>query len=79
MAIIHPWNSEEFGILLENPQLTNEELSRQLATRSVGAINVVRSFIHNFHEGGDLSGLSKLMIYRLQQGFWVCPHCHETH
>ena len=77
MAIILPWNTEEFVILLDNPQLTNEELSRQLTTRSIGAINVVRRFIHSFHAGGNISGLSNLMIHRLQQGSWVCPQCQK--
>jgi len=46
MAKIQPWSLEEFETLLEYPRLTDEELSKQLATRSVGAIRVVRSFIH---------------------------------
>jgi hypothetical protein len=43
------WNSEEFETLLNNPQLTNEDLSILLPRRSAGAINAVRSFIHSYH------------------------------
>ena len=66
MNTISPWNSHEFETLLENPQLTDEEMSGKLKTRSVGAIGLVHSFIHNFHSGGNISGLSKLMIHRLE-------------
>lgn len=66
-------------MLLENPNLTNEELGKKLIDRTVGAIGAVRSFIHNFHMGGDISGLSKLMIHRLEKGSWVCPNCRKTY
>jgi hypothetical protein len=72
------WSIEEFEILLDNPHLTNEELSIQLPRRSAGAINAVRSFIHSFHEGGNDSGLSEMMRGRLEerQGTITCPKCN---
>ena len=69
------WSPEEFEILLQNPQLSDEELSSQLPCRSPGAIGVVRAFIHNFHMGGNVSGLSRMMIRHLEQGSWNCPLC----
>jgi hypothetical protein len=67
------WSKEEFEILLQNHRLMDEELTKLLPRRRVGAIRVVRSFIHSFHRGGNVSGLSKMMIHRLEQGSWACP------
>lgn len=77
MSPAPPWTRREFRILLEHPELSDEELSHQLPKRSTGAIKVVRDFIHNFHRGGDASGLSKMMISRLEQGSWACPRCNQ--
>ena len=71
------WSMWEFGTLLDNPQLTDEQLSSELPRRSVGAISVVRASIHNYHKGGNVSGLSKMMISRLEQGSWTCPRCNK--
>jgi len=77
MARAENWSKEEFEILLQNPQLTDEQLRSQLPRRSLGAIGVVRAFIHNFHKGGSISGVSKMMISRLEKGLWTCPICNE--
>ncbi len=69
------WSQEEFEILLQNPQFTDEELSSLLPKRTTEAIAVIRSFIHNFHRGGNASGLSKMMKARLEQRSWPCPRC----
>jgi len=71
------WSQKEFEILLQNPQLTDEELSRKLTSRTVGAIKTVRDFIHSFHTGGNVSGLSRLMKSRLEQGSWTCARCDQ--
>ena len=77
MSLKANWSPEEFEFLLQRPQLTDEELRDQMPTRS-GAITLVRNFIHSFHTGGDVSGLSKsMMIPRLNRGSWTCPRCGE--
>lgn len=72
------FSKEEFEILLQNHRLTDEELANLLPTRTVGAIRTVRSFIHSFHRGVNVSGLSKMMIHRLEQGSWACPQSDYT-
>lgn len=71
------WNEREFDILLQNHGLSDQELASQLLQRTSGAVGTVRSFIHNFHIGGNVSGLSKMMIKRLQEKSIpvVCPRC----
>jgi len=71
------WSQKEFEFLLQNHRLTDEELSDQLSRRTAEAIATVRAFIHNYHKDGNVSGLSKLMISRLEQGSWTCPWCDE--
>ena len=70
------WTNIEFETLLTNTSLTNEELHDKLSTRSIGAIGVVRCFIDSYHTGGDISGLSNMMINRLKRGSWECPEKH---
>ncbi len=70
------WTEKEFTAVLLNPHSTNEEISA-INGRSVGAISTVRAFIHNYHIRGNISGLSQLMINRLNQGYWECPLCHH--
>jgi hypothetical protein len=77
MVLAPNWSEEEFEILLRNPRLADEELNRQLPRRTVGAIRTVRESIHSFHRGGNVSGLSKVMIHRLVHGSWTCPRCNE--
>ena len=77
MAPAPNWSQKEFEILLQNARCTDEELSGKLPGRSAGAIATVRAFIHNYHKAGNVSGLSELMIRRLEQGSWTCPQCDE--
>jgi len=77
MARAKNWNKEEFEILLQNPRLTDEQLISYLPERSRGAIGVVRAFIHNYHKRGNVSGLSRMMISRLERDPWTCPLCDE--
>lgn len=72
------WSQQEFELLLQNPELTDEELSGALSTRSAGAVGAVRDFAHSYHEGGDVSGLSQMMKRRLKQGSWVCARCGKV-
>lgn len=75
MARAPDWSEQEFETLLRNPQLSDEEVARLLPRRTLGAIGAVRSFLHNFHEGGDISGLSQMMASRLRRGSWTCSKC----
>ena len=71
------WDSEEFGILISNHSLSDEEVAALLPDRSVGAVQVVRGGIHSFHSGGDISMLSAMHRARLEQsaGQVICPVC----
>ena len=71
------WSEQEFNIILLNPHSTDYELSVKLNGRSSGSISNLRAFIHNFHIKGNISGLSKFMITRLDEGYWECPRCHH--
>jgi hypothetical protein len=77
MARAPDWTREEFEILLENPQLTDEERSTHLPRRTVKAIQIVRSIIHGFHRRNDVSCLSKIMLQTLDErrGTNTCPQC----
>ena len=61
------WSVEEFDNVLNNSNLDSLELAQQLPRRTPGAIEVVRKGIHNFHTGGYLSLLSKMLIRRLKE------------
>lgn len=74
VAQAREWEKDEFDILLDNPGLLDEELSRRRG-RTKRAIGVVRSFIHSYHTGGDITGLSEMMKRRLEQRDWNCPRC----
>jgi len=69
------WSESEFEVLLTNSELSNEELVKKLPRRTVGAIEVVRSFIHAYHRGHNISGLSQKMLPRLERGCWTCAKC----
>jgi hypothetical protein len=71
------WSKKEFETLLENPRMSSEELHRHIPTRTTGAIDTVRSFIHSYHIGGNVSGLSKMMVERLKRGNWACSKCRS--
>ncbi len=70
------WTEQEFEELLRNPDLSDEELVAKVG-HSPGAVGVVRNFVHNFHRGLNISGLSQMMIRRLKSAPWVCPVCKE--
>lgn len=71
------WSKQEFESLLQNNHLSDDQLAQLLSRRTAGAVNWVRSGIHNYHRGGNVTMLSKLMLERLQEsdGQIICPHC----
>lgn len=72
------WTIEEFDWLLSNPQLTDQQVAEHGLNRSSSAVSVVRSGIHSFHQGGNVSMLSQMMVARLQAPpSVVCPRCGE--
>jgi hypothetical protein len=71
------WTKEEFGILLQNNSLASEGFTALLPRRSSDAIQVVRSGMHEFHQKGDSTLLSKMMKETLTHAGIVlsCPIC----
>lgn len=74
------WSSDEFRLLLSNPQLTDLQLSDRQLGRSAAAINWVRSAVHDFHLGRKQRILSKSMCGILSTGErgWICPLCRKS-
>jgi len=74
------WSEEEFRVLLDRPDLADEEVAKILIGRSTGAIGVVRAGVHSFHLGGNVSMLSKMMLNYLQRRRepLKCPVCKTT-
>jgi hypothetical protein len=70
------WTEDEFETLLNNPHLSDEELADLLPQRTVEAGQTVRAFVHNYHIGGSMSGVGKMMLQRLEQGSVTCPICN---
>ena len=71
------WTTDEFEVLLQHPALGDEEVAR-MVSRSEAAVGVVRKFVHSYHKGGNVSGLSRMMVSRLQEGGWTCPGCDKV-
>jgi hypothetical protein len=71
------WTEEELLVLLEHPTASDEQLAQMLPGRTVGALGTVRSFLHSYHRGGNVSGLSQMMLRVLERlrGTVVCPIC----
>jgi hypothetical protein len=67
----------DFLILLQHPELRDPEVAKKLS-RSAQAICVVRSFVHSHHTRGNISGLSQMILRRLQKGGWICPICEKV-
>ena len=73
------WEKWEFEIVMNNPELTDEELKKKLP-RTLGAIQVVREGIHMFHmdDRNYKKILSKMMVClledknRLRTQCWKC-------
>lgn len=69
------WTKEEFEILLQHPELSNEELHTLISRRSPGAIAAVRGFVCAYHTPGKAVDLSHMMITRLMKGGYACRRC----
>ena len=59
---------------MQYPQLSDEDLA-QRPNRADGETGSVRTFMHYYHLGLDISSLSRMMLSRLQRGGWTCPLC----
>src|SRR5688572_700112 len=77
MAQAPRWTRGEFELILSGLELSAEELATQLPKRTTGAIEVVRWGIHNYHSGGDLTMLSRMMRRYLDERSepLTCPAC----
>jgi hypothetical protein len=73
------WTPEQCESALDSPHLSDQALGGQI-DRSEGAVQTVRSFLHNYHRGGDISGLSLPMrqAIRKKQGTITCPKCRQV-
>ena len=73
------WTLDEFEVLLNSNQLSDEELAGILPIRSSGAVNIVREGIHAYHRGMNTSMLSKMMLKRLQESKGlICLICGSS-
>ncbi|MBA4106615.1 MAG: hypothetical protein C0485_12730 [Pirellula sp.] len=74
------WSSDEFRLLLSNPELTDMQLSDGQLGRAAAAINWVRSAVHDFHLGREQSILSAAMrgILSTREQKWICPLCRKS-
>jgi len=72
------WSKEEFETLIKHWNLSDADLSVLIPTRTTDAIKVVRSGIHEFHQKGTSSLLSKMMKTYIEQSHGLkCPLCGE--
>jgi hypothetical protein len=62
---------------VQYPQFSDEDLAQRSA-RPSGEAPAVRTLMHYYHLGLGISGLSRLMLSRLQKGGWTCPLCRES-
>ena len=74
------WTQQEFEALLDHADGSDADLLKVVPARSVGAIGVVRSGSHSFHENRDISMLSGMMVavLRERRGRNACPKCGIT-
>ena len=75
-----PWTSDEFEVLRGSHSMSDADLARRLPSRSVGALGWVRSGLHSFHQGGDVSMLSEMMkeTFHKNPGGTTCPRCVQV-
>ena len=74
------WTKEEFELLIQNSTLSDESLLVRLPRRTLGVIQAVRNEIHEFHQKGESTLLSKMMKDHLtkSEAAFVCPICGES-
>jgi len=56
------------------PETSDEDLAWR-PIRAAEATGGVHHAMHYYHLGFNYSGLSQLMVGRLQRGGWTCPVC----
>lgn len=80
MKRLPDWTTEEFDVLIKNNSLSAESLSPRLPRRTPDAIMVVRNGIHEFHQKGFSTLLSKMMKDRITTlGIdLTCPICGKN-
>ena len=77
MTMRGEYTGEDYRGIVRYPEFSDEELA-QRPSRTAGATGGVRTFMHHYHLGYDISGLSQMMLSRLQKGGWTCPACGKT-
>ena len=77
MTKARSWTVEEIRVLLRNRKPPDDELSRLLPGRTTDAIGTVRSGLHSYHRGLNISMLSLIMRDELDKspGKYRCPKC----
>ena len=62
------WTLEEFQTVLDNPTLTDKELSDRLPNRTAGAVSYCRGGIRRFLAGEPINGyLPRAFVRRLEE------------
>jgi hypothetical protein len=77
MAREPDWTFDEFETLLQDPELSDEQVAELLQRRSADAVAAVREGIHSYHGGLDISMLSEMMRTTLADADRRvrCPRC----
>ena len=78
MGRVQPWTAAEFEQLLLNPGMDDGVVAQQVG-RTSGAVGVVRAFVCAYHRGLNTSGLSRMMLVRLNgsRAALSCAACGE--
>jgi len=71
------YTGEGGEVAVHYPEFSDEDLA-QRPDRTAGGTVSVRTFMHYYHLGLGISGLSRMMLIRLQRGGWTCPLCGES-
>ena len=72
------WSKGEFAILVSSPDLDDDTTAKEIETRTMGAVGVVREGICLYHSGRDTQHiLSRMMIEFLaaRAGHLFCARC----
>ena len=70
------WTEVEFASLHRHPLMAATELAERIG-RSIGGVEVVRWGVHEWHSGGNVSALSRMMLGILDgnRGLSTCSDC----
>lgn len=69
------WGKGEFAILISSPHMTDEEVQREIGTRELGAVKMVRWAVHDYHRSRQANDrLSHMMVSYLEarDGILTC-------